>query len=161
MQYNQYFIFIRFSLPLYCSMLATDKHLMSSWTSGTDETWSYLQRDFSSLQGKFGSLVEKSHHQSRRETAGFTESVNLFLDLITSYQDLCERREKLVHRKHQKALGKVQTMVKHKEKLESTGRHMVCGCTCVLYVHMCKVHVCVFDHVCSFVICSRKRMTAG
>ena len=106
-------------------MLATDKHLMSSWTSGTDETWSYLQRDFSSLQGKFGSLVEKSHHQSRRETAGFTESVNLFLDLITSYQDLCERREKLVHRKHQKALGKVQTMVKHKEKLESTGRHMV------------------------------------
>lgn len=120
-------------------MLATDKHLMSSWTAGTDEMWSYLQRDFSSLQGRFSTLVEKSHEQTKRETALFTESVHLFLDLITAYMDLCERREKLVHRKHQKALAKVQTMVNYKERVESTGRHIVCArqCMCVLKYKSC------------------------
>ena len=97
---------------------------MSSWTSGGDETWSYMQRDFSSMSAIFKSLSEKSHQHARRETAGFTESVHQFLDLIVAYEDLCERRERTV-RKHQKALAKVQTMVKHKERIESTGGHMV------------------------------------
>ena len=72
----------------------------------------------------FKSVAEKAHHQAKRETSGFTESVHQFLDLIVSYEDLCERRERTV-RKHQKALAKVQTMVKHKERIESTGGHMV------------------------------------
>jgi len=40
-------------------------------------------------------------------------------------QDLCERREKYVQRKHQKALTKVQTMVSYKGRLESQGKHLV------------------------------------
>jgi len=50
--------------------------------------------------------------------------VNLFLDQVTAYQDLCERREKYVQRKHQKALAKVQTMVSYKGRLESQGKHL-------------------------------------
>jgi len=51
-------------------------------------------------------------------------------------QDLCERREKYVQRKHQKALAKVQTMVSYKGRLESQGKHLV-GCTSphVLYTY--------------------------
>ena len=83
-----------------------------------------MQRDFGSMGAVFKSISEKAHQQAKRETSGFTESVYQFLDLIISYEDLCERREAVV-RKHQKALAKVKTMVKHKERIESTGGHMV------------------------------------
>ena len=86
-----------------------------------------MQRDFSSMAGVFKSISERAHQQAMRETTGFTESAHLFLDLIVSYEDLCERRERVV-RRHQKALAKVQTMVKHKERVESTGGHMVSLC---------------------------------
>ena len=62
-------------------------------------------------------------------------------------QELANRREKLVHRKHQKALGKAQTMSKYKDHLESQGKAVVCAyLPCVqqsLCVYVC-VHVCVF-----------------
>ena len=85
-----------------------------------------MQRDFGAMSDVFKSISEKAHHQAKKETSGFTESVHQFLDLIVSYEDLCERREAVV-RKHQKALAKVKTMVKHKERIESTGGHMVGG----------------------------------
>lgn len=83
-----------------------------------------MQRDFGSMGAVLKSISDKAHQQAKRETSGFTESVNQFLDLIVSYEDLCERREAVV-RRHQKALAKVKTMVKHKERIESTGGHMV------------------------------------
>lgn len=108
-----------------CSTLATDNLLMSSWTSGADETWSYMQRDCDTLSSKFGEISDRAKQQGIRETSGFTETVHLFLDLIVSYQDLCERRERTVQRKHQKALAKVHTMVNYKERIEATGGHLV------------------------------------
>ena len=85
-----------------------------------------MQRDFVSMGAVFKSISEKAHQQAKRDTSGFTESVHQFLDLIISYEDLCDRREAVV-RRHQKALAKVKTMVKHKERIESTGGHMVRG----------------------------------
>ena len=108
------------------STLATDNLLMSSWTSGADDTWTYMQRDCEQLADRFGNLSDLAKQQGVRETSGFTESVHLFLDLINSYLDLCERREKTVQRKHQKALAKVQTMVNYKERMENAGKHVVC-----------------------------------
>lgn len=84
-----------------------------------------MQRDCEKLSGKFGELCECARQQGVRETSGFTETVHLFLDLIVSYQDLCGRRDKTVQRKHQKALAKVHTMVNYKERVESTGKHLV------------------------------------
>ena len=112
-------------LVLDCRTLSSDSVLMSSWTSGSDEKWSYLQRDCHTLSGMFTSLSEAAHGQGVRETSGFTESVNLFLDLVASYQDLCERRERTVHRRHQKALAKVHTLVNYKERMEAQGKHLV------------------------------------
>ncbi len=96
---------------LHYRSLSSDSVLMSSWTSGSDDKWSYLQRDCHTLSGMFTSLSEAARSQGVRETSGFTESVHLFLDLIASYQELCDRRERTVHRKHQKALAKVHTLV--------------------------------------------------
>lgn len=89
-----------------------------------------MQRDCEHLAGKFSDLSENARQQGVRETSGFTESVHLFLDLINSYMDLCERREKTVQRKHQKALTKVQTMVNYKGRMESAGKQVVCCCSC-------------------------------
>ena len=116
------------------STLATDNLLMSSWTSGADEAWTYMQRDCEILSGKFEDVSERAKQQGVRETSGFTESVHLFLDLIVSYQDLCDRRERTVQRKHQKALAKVHTMVNYKERIESTGRQLV-RTTIALFQH--------------------------
>lgn len=106
------------------STLANDAVLSSAWTSGSDESWSYMRRDCHQLAGKLKMISDKAHQQGIRETSGYTEGVHLYLDLITAYLDLCERREKVVHRKHQKALAKVQTMVNYKDRMESQGRHL-------------------------------------
>ncbi len=106
---------------------------MSTWTSGADETWAYMQADCDNLSSQFGELGGIAKQQGVRETSGFTESVHLFLDLIIAYQDLCERREKTVQRKHQKALAKVHTMVNYKERVESTGRQLVGIAMYILY----------------------------
>ena len=87
-----------------------------------------MQRDCETLSGRFGEISDRAKQQGVKETSGFTESVHLFLDLIVSYQDLCDRRERTVHRKHQKALAKVHTMVNYKERVESTGGHLVSQC---------------------------------
>ena len=84
-----------------------------------------MQRDCDTLSSKFSDISDRAKQQGIRETSGFTETVHLFLDLIISYQDLCERRERTVQRKHQKALAKVHTMVNYKERIESTGGHLV------------------------------------
>ena len=40
-------------------------------------------------------------------------------------KDLCNRREKFVHNKHQKAFNKVKTMEKYKGHVEAQGKTMV------------------------------------
>jgi sorting nexin-8 len=103
--------------------LATDTVLASSWTSGSDDSWSYLKRDSRVLAEHLSTVSQRARDQAVRETSGFTERVHLFLDLIVSYEDLCSRREETV-RRHQKALTKVHTAVSHKERMQSQGHHV-------------------------------------
>lgn len=68
-----------------------------------------------------------------------TEKLAYFSDMLMSYQDLCERREKS-HSKHQKALTKMQTAFKEKDRIANQGQRLVCVmCLCVC-VHVC-IHV--------------------
>lgn len=53
--------------------------------------------------------------------------------MLIAYQDLCERREKS-HSKHQKALTKMQTAIKEKDRLANQGQQLVSV-------------VCVFAHI--------------
>ena len=50
------------SLPPY-SMMGTDSALADSWTSGSDETWSYMKRGMYKLADKFSSLSQAAHEQ--------------------------------------------------------------------------------------------------
>lgn len=58
-----------------------------------------------------------------------TEKLAYFCDMLMAYHDLCERRERS-HSKHQKALTKMQTAVKEKDRIANQGQQLVrleCG----------------------------------
>jgi len=74
-----------------------------------------------------------------------------------AYQDLCERREKN-HSKHQRALTKMQTAFKEKDRIANQGQRLVCVrvCVCVcVYCLVCVCGQCSVTLVCSevFVVC--------
>ncbi|XP_019853027.1 PREDICTED: sorting nexin-8-like [Amphimedon queenslandica] len=104
--------------------LSSESVLSTPWTSGSDNTWGKMQSDCRQLSDQFSTLGDRALTQAENEAKGFAEGAHLFLDLLKAYQDLCTRREKLVHRKHQKALAKVQTMEKYKGHLEAQGKVM-------------------------------------
>ena len=63
--------------------------------------------------------------------------------MLMAYQDLCERREKN-HSKHQKALTKMQTAFKEKDRIANQGQHLVCVRVCVcLCTGACCVVMCM------------------
>ncbi|RVE69762.1 hypothetical protein OJAV_G00080910 [Oryzias javanicus] len=76
----------------------------------TQSTWGALRESFKSLSVEFVVLSDKATQQGRREEDDVVEKLNLFLDLLQSYRDLCERHEKGVLHDHQRALQKYGVM---------------------------------------------------
>ncbi|XP_016425062.1 sorting nexin-8a isoform X1 [Sinocyclocheilus rhinocerous] len=72
--------------------------------------WAALRRSVKGLSVEFSLLSEKAAQQGRREEDDVVEKLNLFLDLLQSYRDLCERHEKGVLHEHQRALQKYGVM---------------------------------------------------
>ncbi|XP_059414536.1 sorting nexin-8-like isoform X2 [Carassius carassius] len=72
--------------------------------------WAALRRSVKGLSVEFSLLSEKAAQQCRREEDDVVEKLNLFLDLLQSYRDLCERHEKGVLHEHQRALQKYGVM---------------------------------------------------
>ncbi|XP_051995855.1 sorting nexin-8-like isoform X2 [Xyrauchen texanus] len=80
--------------------------------------WSALRHSVKGLSVEFALLSEKAVEQGRREVDDVVEKFNLFLDLLQSYRDLCERHEKGVLQEHQRALQKYGIM--KRQMLSST-----------------------------------------
>ncbi|XP_077591265.1 sorting nexin-8a [Stigmatopora nigra] len=78
--------------------------------ASSQNTWGRLRQSLKSLSSEFSALSEKSAAQGRREEDEVVERLNLFLDLLQSYRDLCERHEKGVLHEHQRALHKYGVM---------------------------------------------------
>ncbi|XP_051570011.1 sorting nexin-8a [Myxocyprinus asiaticus] len=72
--------------------------------------WSALRQSVKGLSVEFSLLSEKAAQQGRREEDDVVEKLNLFLDFLQSYRDLCERHEKGVLHEHQRALQKYSVM---------------------------------------------------
>ncbi|XP_076865329.1 sorting nexin-8a isoform X2 [Brachyhypopomus gauderio] len=73
-------------------------------------SWADLRHSLHSLSGEFSLLAEKAAQQGKREEDEVVEKLSLFLDLLQSYRDLCERHEKGVLHEHQRALQKYSVM---------------------------------------------------
>ncbi|XP_057716874.1 sorting nexin-8a [Corythoichthys intestinalis] len=78
--------------------------------ASSQSTWGRLCQSLKSLSAEFSVLSEKAAVQGRREEDDVVERLNLFLDLLQSYRDLCERHEKGVLHEHQRALHKYGVM---------------------------------------------------
>ncbi|XP_063041417.1 sorting nexin-8a isoform X2 [Engraulis encrasicolus] len=91
------------------STLGTDSAPLPPLAS-SQSTWGSLRQSIKGLSVEFGLLADKAMQQGRREEDDVVEKLNLFLDLLQSYKDLCERHEKGVLHEHQRALQKYSVM---------------------------------------------------
>ncbi|KAG7504590.1 hypothetical protein JOB18_012505 [Solea senegalensis] len=91
------------------STLGSDTSTLPSLASSLN-SWGKLRQSLKSLSVEFAVLSEKAAQQGSREEDDVVEKLNLFLDLLQSYRDLCERHEKGVLHEHQRALHKYGVM---------------------------------------------------
>ncbi|KAA8585310.1 hypothetical protein FQN60_004004, partial [Etheostoma spectabile] len=91
------------------STLGSDASSLPSLAS-SQSTWGTLRQSLKSLSVEFAVLSDKAAQQGRREEDDVVEKLNIFLDLLQSYRDLCERHEKGVLHEHQRALHKYGMM---------------------------------------------------
>ncbi|XP_068824127.1 sorting nexin-8 isoform X3 [Capricornis sumatraensis] len=92
------------------SALGSDTTPLPSWASLSSSTWGSLKQALKGLSVEFALLADKAAQQGKQEENDVVEKLNLFLDLLQSYKDLCERHEKGVLHKHQRALHKYSLM---------------------------------------------------
>ncbi|XP_030616461.1 sorting nexin-8 isoform X2 [Delphinapterus leucas] len=92
------------------SALGSDTTPLPSWATLNSSTWGSLKQALKGLSVEFALLADKAARQSKQEENDVVEKLNLFLDLLQSYKDLCERHEKGVLHKHQRALHKYSLM---------------------------------------------------
>ncbi|XP_027466749.2 sorting nexin-8 isoform X4 [Zalophus californianus] len=88
------------------SALGSDTTPLPSWASLNSSTWGSLKQALRGLSVEFALLADKAAQQGKQEENDVVEKLNLFLDLLQSYKELCERHEKGVLHKHQRALHK-------------------------------------------------------
>uniref|UniRef100_A0A3B3Z8G2 PX domain-containing protein n=1 Tax=Periophthalmus magnuspinnatus TaxID=409849 RepID=A0A3B3Z8G2_9GOBI len=91
------------------SNLGSDSSTIPCFAS-SQSSWGALRQSLKSLSVEFAVLSDKAAQQGRREEDDVVERLNLFLDLLQSYKDLCERHEKGVLHEHQRALHKYGMM---------------------------------------------------
>ncbi|XP_074137258.1 sorting nexin-8 isoform X1 [Sminthopsis crassicaudata] len=94
------------------SALGSDTTPLPSWATMNNSTWGTLKQALKGLSVEFALLADKAAQQGKQEENDVVEKLNLFLDLLQSYKDLCERHEKGVLHKHQRALHKYSMMKK-------------------------------------------------
>ncbi|EMP30610.1 Sorting nexin-8 [Chelonia mydas] len=109
------------------SALGSDTTPLPSWAALNNSTWGTLKQALKGLSVEFALLADKAVQQGKQEESDVVEKLNLFLDLLQSYKalvwgqyqlfsfvlkDLCERHEKGVLHKHQRALHKYSMMKK-------------------------------------------------
>ncbi|XP_077763686.1 sorting nexin-8 isoform X10 [Canis aureus] len=92
------------------SALGSDTTPLPSWAALNSSTWGSLKQALKGLSVEFALLADKAAQQGKQEENDVVEKLNLFLDLLQSYKDLCERHEKGVLHKHQRALHKYSLM---------------------------------------------------
>ncbi|XP_008849627.1 sorting nexin-8 isoform X1 [Nannospalax galili] len=92
------------------SALGSDTTPLPSWAAVHLSMWGSLKQALKGLSVEFALLADKAAQQGKKEENDVVEKLNLFLDLLQSYKDLCERHEKGVLHKHQWALHKYGLM---------------------------------------------------
>jgi hypothetical protein len=101
------------------STLSNDTRALTSWTTGSSQSWPRLQSGFKHLTVDFASLAEKSKLAAADEEHSVVEKLSFFQDLLTAYKDLCDRHERGLTNDHLKTQQKIE-IYKKKRTLGAT-----------------------------------------
>uniref|UniRef100_A0A8C1WIC8 Sorting nexin 8b n=1 Tax=Cyprinus carpio TaxID=7962 RepID=A0A8C1WIC8_CYPCA len=86
------------------------------------KAWKTQRKSLVELSGEFGLLANKAAHQGSREEDEVVEKLNLLLEQLQSYKDLCDRHDSGVLLEHQRAFekrsGPVATHLKYQNSFE-------------------------------------------
>ncbi|EDO31495.1 predicted protein [Nematostella vectensis] len=104
------------------SALSNDSIPTTVWACGNNDSWGHLKHGFNGLTGHFSKLSDKAAEWFRREDVGCGEVLALFLELTTSYKELCDRHEKGVLKDHQNSLHKMQQIKKRQISAQAKGQ---------------------------------------
>ncbi|XP_032226562.2 sorting nexin-8 [Nematostella vectensis] len=104
------------------SALSNDSIPTTVWACGNNDSWGHLKHGFNGLTGHFSKLSDKASEWFRREDVGCGEVLALFLELTTSYKELCDRHEKGVLKDHQNSLHKMQQIKKRQISAQAKGQ---------------------------------------
>ncbi|XP_067298908.1 sorting nexin-8 [Pseudorasbora parva] len=70
------------------------------------KAWKTQRKSLVELSGEFGLLADRAAHQGSREEDEVVEKLNLLLEQLQSYKDLCDRHDSGVLLEHQRAFEK-------------------------------------------------------
>ncbi|KAI7811352.1 sorting nexin-8 isoform X2 [Triplophysa rosa] len=70
------------------------------------KAWTTQRKSLVELSGEFGLLADKAAHQGSREEDEVVEKLNLLLEQLQSYKELCDRHDNGVLIEHQRAFEK-------------------------------------------------------
>ncbi|RMX44458.1 hypothetical protein pdam_00010065 [Pocillopora damicornis] len=102
--------------------LTNESHPTTVWASGSNNTWGNLKHSFTGITPYYTKLSERGAVWFKREDTGAAEYLALFLDLTSSYRELCERHEKGVLKDHQHSLQKMQQIKKRQIAAQAKGQ---------------------------------------
>ncbi|KAM6156115.1 sorting nexin-8 [Rhynchocyon petersi] len=88
------------------SALGSDTTPLPPWAALSSSAWGTLKQALKGLSVEFAILADKAAQQGKQEETDVVEKLSLFLDLLQSYKDLCERHEKGVLHRHQRTLNR-------------------------------------------------------
>ncbi|XP_056592032.1 sorting nexin-8 [Triplophysa dalaica] len=86
------------------------------------KAWKTQRKSLVEMSGEFGLLADKAAHQGTREEDEVVEKLNLLLEQLQSYKELCDRHDNGVLIEHQRAFekrsGPMATLLKRQSSIE-------------------------------------------
>ncbi|KAG8189274.1 hypothetical protein JTE90_019034 [Oedothorax gibbosus] len=87
--------------------LANSASTESDWGSGGNETWDYLKKGMKSLHPMISNVSSAYTELASLEEDDVVDELNLFLDVVSAYKDLCDRYEHFCAIMRQKSSSKI------------------------------------------------------
>ncbi|GAB6031164.1 sorting nexin [Chamberlinius hualienensis] len=105
------------------SSLANEPRVTSSWATGGCETWDHIKKGCLALSPALGQISVRTKCQNYLQEDEIVDHLNLLLDLLASYKDLCDRHEKGTMAEHQKVMTRVISIRKKVQQVSAQGNN--------------------------------------
>lgn len=105
------------------SSLANEPRITSSWAAGGCDTWDHIKKGCRTLNQALGQISVRTECQKYLQEDEIVDHLNLLLDLLVSYKDLCQRHEKGTMAEHQKVMSRVISIRKKVQQASAQGNN--------------------------------------